>query len=328
MRHPLFLLLLACAAARGGDLRLAKPSDDWDILSPGAKQPTLKAHLRSDFDGGRADLYLYVFETKTALADYVAQWAADLGKRLDAEPALRDGKLGGAPCRVVDVRNEAGHVTSWLVRRGGAVITLHAVRSGDAVGDEDVEAEIARVRDGLRLPEPPSSPKPPADKQEEPKPAEPSPRAGIELPFWRLEVVKPRGFERAAKLDASESANGVVVKLTAERERSRCWIRVYAHTNARKERGEKVLERRRAHVLALYEGKQHEERELPKWKPPLTKKEHRFGLVGKRSVAESWRWYVLECRNGRQYEVEIYTTGAWDAEIKDFLDHFRPIRGR
>lgn len=330
MGRPLFLLLLACAAARGGVLELTKPSDDWDTVSPGAGQTTLKAHLRTPLAEGRgsADVYLFVSKTTTPLARHVTEWAAGLAKQMKTKPVVSDGTLGGAACRVVDARNEAGHATSWLVRRGDVLINLHVVRAGAAAGYEDIEAEIERIRGALQLP-PAEAPKPkPGEPEAAPKPAEPSPRAEIKLPFWRLELVKPRGFARAAELDASEKANGVVVKLTAAGAQRRCWIRVYARSKKQAGRADKLLEKRRAHLLTLYDGKPHEDLDLPKWKPPLAKRVHRFGLVGKRKVAETWRWYVVDGRNDRQYEVEIFTTGAWNAEIADFLEHFRPVRGR
>ena len=76
-----------------------------------------------------------------------------------------------------------------------------------------------------------------------------------------------------------------------------------------------------------YAGRQlREVKDAPRWKPPLAKKVLQFVIVGKRTVAETRRFLVMDCRNDRQYEVEIYATGNWDHEIGEFLENFRPVK--
>ncbi len=104
-------------------------------------------------------------------------------------------------------------------------------------------------------------------------------------------------------------------------------IRVYARTKQQAWRLEALHAARRKQVRQDYAGRQlREVKDAPRWKPPLAKKVLQFVIVGKRTVAETRRFHVMDCRNDRQYEVEIYATGNWDHEIGEFLENFRPVK--
>ena len=54
-------------------------------------------------------------------------------------------------------------------------------------------------------------------------------------------------------------------------------------------------------------------------------------LVGRKGTAQTTRWILAQCKNDRQYQIEIAFGGAageWDGAIAELLDGFRPLRAQ
>jgi hypothetical protein len=49
-------------------------------------------------------------------------------------------------------------------------------------------------------------------------------------------------------------------------------------------------------------------------------------LVGRKATVWTTRWILAQCRNDRQYQIEIVFTGDWEATIRELLDGFRPVK--
>ena len=63
----------------------------------------------------------------------------------------------------------------------------------------------------------------------------------------------------------------------------------------------------------------------------LTKDGMSLKLVGRRSTTEVTYWYMADCKNDRQYQIQIYMTGGtaeklWKNQIDAFMKSFEPLR--
>ena len=57
----------------------------------------------------------------------------------------------------------------------------------------------------------------------------------------------------------------------------------------------------------------------------------RMELVGRRMTTEYTFWYIADCKNERQYQIEIYLTGGdaltvWKETVDKFVAGFKPLK--
>jgi len=289
-------------------------------------------HYRKTLPGDGADrvdvrLRVLKVDAGVTVAQLTERWRPKLETYV-REPkgrTVKTEKLGGRPCATVDVRGvwEHGtiHVTWSVALHGKKAYVFWVQRFNEAVDDKDLAADVAKCRASVRLPVDAPAAKP-----------KPEPRDVLRFKFWKLTCVKPAGMKLDHKRSFSETANQLVLKLTASKGQTFCMIRVYAHR--RDLPGHRPLDELVAARLAYFE-KTYERREKPeqgrRWKIPLVKKSHTLRLVGKRTTVQVTRWFLAECKNGCQYQVEIYAAGTgaealYKSATDDFLKSFKPTR--
>jgi hypothetical protein len=303
--------------------RTVKPESDWK-----AHFETYDADAR---EAWRADVQLLVRRSKPKAS--LKEEAQGLRPRLEqallktSSRRTTEAKLNGEPCLVVDVVGEGAatrfHLTWRIARCGPWLYVLFARRTNKAIGDAVLEKEIARILGTFRFLRPAA---PPPAKPPPAEPAAPAPRKAYRLAHWRLDCVKPAGL-REVPPEPLDKANGVILRFEGQAEQSRCLVRIYARlqkssrrvsldklARSKIERFEKADARRRDPVTA-------------RWKPPLARKGIRLELIALRLTPQVTRWYLADCRNDRQYEIEVITTGqAWEAHVAELLAEFRPRR--
>jgi hypothetical protein len=232
---------------------------------------------------------------------------------------------------------------------GGFIYVFHVFRCFDAVNDEGLETEVAQIRDSfkfLKIIEIKADPKAKEDKPGGPagagapkeKDKGPDPallkRAEMKFDHWRFECAKPEGLLNVPpdKFDQSEKDNHLVAKLERVDEESRIMIRVYAQSEKAQQFTIQQLADR---CIKYFETTYNEKKRLA---PEidnnfkgfrLAKEAIKLKLVGQRSVSETTYWYIAQCKNERQYQIQIYFTGAtaeqhWKNQIDDFMKSFKP----
>lgn len=320
MRALPALVLLAATLLAGEEYELALPEGvHWTEVEPDPAFGALEARFRTDL----AEVQL------TATDGTVETWSAKVTGYLGTVREKKTGKgdLGGEPATVLDLRGDAGearlHLTSHIVQRGKLVYAFTAYRWNDAIGDEQLEKEIAAIRGALRF-----RPRPPETAREKEEAPPPEPRRKIELDFWRLRCVKPEGLVQSEKLDDREKKSGVVLRFDGEKEKSLIMVRVFAQTK-RYRLGE--LARTRIEEWRKEGGTLGEPEAGGEWKLPLAKESATLRLARLRKSKEVTRWWFAECRNGRTYQLQIHVTGAhgenvWKRTVAEILDGFEPVR--
>jgi len=338
----LFVSVTLAAPAGGRTIRneglnfeISLPRElDWEQGAV-ASEPTCKAHFRTYFKDARtpseASVMLLVAPArpKESLKEAAERLRAGLERAVTKTTSRRTtgGKLHGEPCIVVDVVGEGApthfHLTWRVARRGERLYVLFACRTNQAIGDPGVEKEITKIVGTFRFlraaEAPPAKPPPPA-------PAAPVPRKAYRLSHWRLECVKPAGLREVAP-EELDKANDVILRFEGQAEQSRCLVRIYARlrSSSRRVATDKLARQK----IERFE-KKHAQRMEPvtaRWKPPLARKGVRLELTARKLTPEVTRWYLADCRNARQYEIEIITTGqAWEAHVTELLAGFKPCR--
>ncbi|MHC4579619.1 MAG: hypothetical protein ACYTED_19715 [Planctomycetota bacterium] len=346
MRGVVILGLLAAAglagAVRSQTFRFEiSPAADWETL-PLKPKTAVQAHFHTYFEEAprsTADVQLMVIPDRTqrSLEELTRAFRASMEKGLTNlhDRTARGEKLGGEPCRVVDVRGDRGrdhHHLTWLVTRRGEHLYLFFVRrTNQAIGDADVEAEIRAIRASfrfLRAPPPaadPSAPKPPPRDGRDAAALKCKP---FQLRHWRLACVKPAGLREVVP-DDLDKANDVVLRFEGRKEQSSCLVRIYAQArhHARHLSLKELVEQKKKRFELDYPRRL--EPEVEPWKPPLGRHGVRLRLTGLRGTPETLTWYLAECRNDRQYQIEILVRGAaqgaWSPQVADLLAGFRPL---
>lgn len=343
MRSPLTLFLLASLAVADEpeprDFEVVPPTDEWSVLPP--DRDDVQAYLKTEFADSNpkaiAEVRVMVVKATGTLAskglDAIAsEWAttieSDLGKPLN----LAEGKatLGGEEAWFRDLKYEAAHLTWYLARRGKSLYVLHVFRTNRAVGDATLEEQIARIRDSFafRRTVEEGPPKPPPIEDEA------LARTVMRFDHWRLECTKPEGLVNVApeKFDEAERRNSVVAKFERTDGQTRIVVRIYAQSKSAQT---STIEELAARKVKLFEGRYDKAHRKPPerdeaWKPPLAEKAIVLKLTGQRTTLEITRWYLAQCRNDRQYQIEIYVAGAgedrWSAQIGELVQGFRPLR--
>jgi hypothetical protein len=348
VRALLPLLLLASAAITDepavlGDARtfeLPLPAGgDWESLKPDGEA---KAYARTEFlesnPKAAAEVRVMTYALPAAMAarglDAIArQWAPAVEAQFPDPKTVGEGKssLGGEEAWFRDVRAAAGRLTWHVARAGETLYVFHVIRTNKAIDDADVEEEVAGMRAAFRFlkPQAPEAARPP-----EPPPVEAAlARATLEFDHWRFACVKPEGVLQVPpeKLDRSERDAGVVTKFERTVEDGVFMVRIYAQSmTARKFTIDQLADQK----LRRFEETYDETHRLPPrrdaaWKPPLAERAIRLELTGRGRTTQLTRWYLAECGNGRQYQIEVYVAGdaeRWSKETEQVLEGFEPKR--
>jgi len=291
------------------------------------------------------------------LENLARQWSESLEGAVTNPRELKEepDKLGDQDAFMRDVKGDyisgIAHITWYLTRMGQYAYVLYAIRTFQAVGDEQLEDEIKEIRDSfkfLKVVEVSSPKKPDKNAGKPPVPGgagagtkgeeidpETIKKEKLDFDYWRFECIKPEGLLNVdtETLTESEKTNHVVAKFERTAEQTRIMIRVYAQIDkAQRWTLEQLAERYlKSFETTFPEEKQRLEPVIDKdyKKFPMAKEAIYMKLVGRRSVPETYFWYLGQCKNDRQYQIEIYVTGAtgekaWEKQIEDFIKGFKP----
>lgn len=335
---------------------------DWDKVAVEEKKG-VKAHFKTEFTDteplATAEVQVILYPLKKDLAargldSIAAMWSSAMEQRLVNPRDLKEGKttLGGQEAYFRDVKGDlatdfgAGHVTWHVTRMGKFLYIFYVVRTYKAVGDTGLEEEVGKIRDSfkfLRIEEVKADPKAKgeggpvgpagADEKKGPDPTL-LVREEKQDNYWKLKYVKPEGLLSTPpeKFDEFESANHVIAKFTRQGDQTNILIRVYAQNEkTQKYTIEQLAENYVKYFNQKYNEKSRKEPEIDKdyKKFPLAKEGIKMKLTGRRTVPEVTHWYLAQCKNGRQYQIEIYVTGGegeqiWKGQIDEFMKSFKP----
>jgi len=342
-------------------------ADDWDRMTPAADRKDIKAHYKTEFADtepravGEVQLIVVPLTSNYAsknLENIAALWAVSMEGSIQNPRELKEGKttLGGEDAYFRDVQGDYGpgiaHITWYITRMGKNIYVLHMIRTFRAVGNMELEEELGQIRDSFKfLKKEVIKADPKAKGQGGPAApggaggvgaaeAGPDPellqREKIRLDHWRLEITKPEGLLTVPpeKFDESEVKNHVVAKFERTIEQTRLMIRVYAQIEkAQTHTIEQLAETYVKYFNQTYKEGSRLEPEIDNdyKKFPMAKSAIMMKLVGRRTVPEATYWYLAQCKNDRQYQIQIYITGAtgekqWENQIKDFLKNFKPLK--
>jgi len=345
MRRWIPLLLAASVVAdedgtlfrdEASTFELRLPPTGWERR---ADDPAhIKLHLQASSPLGdpeaTAEVQVIVWplgttEMRRTLQDLMGEWKKiyEVGSGEVRERAEGEGTLGGVACRtatVLGATEDAPVRVAWtLAREGRNALIFYERRTRSLAGDEGIAKAILAMRASFRALPGEAAPPPP-----EPPPIDPEQlkekKFGVES--HRFECVKPEGLVESI----CEKRDGLLLQFDGEREQSRLRLRVYAAADAERRW---TLDQYLASIERAYET-DYEDRKEPaldlKAKVPLAKQAVRITLVGKAAVVHRITWLLADCRNGVQYRLQVFQTGAadFDAAIARFLGGFRPLPKR
>ena len=345
------------------EIRIPPDSVDWTVeeIDEALKKQGHLVHFRTEFADSdplaTAEVRLIVTPmprdfVHRSVDKISKKWAESFESHLSnpRDRTEESGKFGEVPYHKVDVKGDhlAGiHRRTWyLAKNGKFVYTLYVDRNYRAVTDEDLDEEIKAIVDSFKflrvekvekhkkgakkggMPGDVGGP----DGKSTKKAIDPEllKKETFKEPFWRFSVLKPEGLLKR-KLTESDKKNDVKYWFSNDKPGSRLWLRVYAQTEkAKKWTIEQLLE----HKLGYWE-KEVKVKKDPvidkRFKFPLAKKAIRIELVG-RSTNTVRRIYILmDCKNDRQYQLEIYVTGTQGMKllgkaIEQFIKNFKPSK--
>ncbi|HEX5137246.1 MAG TPA: hypothetical protein VFY93_09750 [Planctomycetota bacterium] len=339
---------------------------DWDKIED-KERKDIKAHFKTEFVDteplATAEVQVIIFPMNRDLAarsleSIAKQWSSAMEGSLANPRDGAEGKttLGGQEAYFRDIKGDLvagsglGHVTWHITRMGKSFYILHVVRTHKAVGDTGLEEEIGKIRDSFKFlkieevkPDPkakkgegPGGPAGAAAGSEKEKGPDPEQlaRAEMKLDYWLLKFVKPEGLLNTPpeKLDESEKANHCVAKFNRSVDQSSVLVRIYAQNEKNQQFTiEQLAERSLKSFKETFNEKSRLPEEVDKdyKKFPGAKDAIRLKLVGRRNTPEVIYWYLAQCKNGRQYQIEIHFWGGeaekfYKVQIDDFMKNLRP----
>ncbi len=344
-RLPALLFAAAVVAAEDpyrdeeGRFEVRLPAAGWRRMQVAEGMAHIRLHLQADplreDPEATAEVQVILWplgatEARRTLQDLMGEWkrgyeapAGEVRERSEEE-----GSLGGVACRTAEVRGgsaEAPIQLTWTLARGGRyAFILYARRTRTLAGNDGIEAAIRAMRDSFRVLEAKTAEPPP------PEPPKIDPELLKEKKFTveaqRFECVKPEGVLESL----CEKAEGLVLQFDGEREQARLRIRIHAAVDAERKW---TLDQYLASIERAFKDQYEERKEPlfdPKFKLPLAKQAVKLELVGKAAVVHRITWILADCRNGVQYRLHVFQSGAplFDAEIAKFVEGFRPLPKR
>jgi hypothetical protein len=344
------------------EISLPKDSIDWKIeeIDEARRKQGEAALLSTEFADSdplaSCQVHVMVIPlaktmARTPLSKIQDKWKEHFESHL-ANPRDRKetaGKFGEVEYSRVDVKGDylAGiHQRTWFVSKNGSFLyIIYIDRNYQAVGDELLAEEVQEIIGSfkfLRIE------KVKADRKAKDKgPGDVGGGAGaskkvdpelvkmerFKEPFWRFHTTKPEGL-MVRKLTDAEKKLGIKYFFERDKNQSRLWIRIYAQTDKAKNW---TIEQLMDHKLGYWkkEVKVTKDPKIDKKyakKFPMAKKAIRIDLTGRRNVTIKRTWILANCKNDRQYQIEIYLTGTQGTKvfgktIEKFLKDFKPVKG-
>ena len=347
------------------NFEISTPSnEDWEFKPlDESKNPNVKARLMTWYADtepqATAQVELHVMplsrtDMRFSYEKQIERWKESLegflGNPRDRVAGLV--QIAGVEGYKVDVKGDylAGihQITYYVARNGKLQYLLYVTRNYDAVGDEWLEEEIQEIvtsfkfitiekpevdakAKGDAVPDAGSGQGGPTPKEKEIDP-ELLAIKRYDLNFWRFKCVKPEGLLEM-ELSDTEKQQGIKLKFQNDKDFSRLMIRIWADTdkNARFTL-EKLLETRIDEFKQYDNVKQMLDPEIDKrFDLPMKKDAIRLDMTGRSTMRLHRTWILADCRNERQYQLEIYLSGSngeqvWGRAIEEFLKDFEPYK--
>jgi len=346
------------------EVRLPEDSVDWKVIAiDSGAYPTLRVHYRSVFvdSGAYAEFQVYVQKlgssmVRKKLERIAASWKGSMEYGLEHphDRTFKIEKFAGVDAYVVEVKGIKGtdkHRTNWLICKNGEFLyTVLINRSGrDAVADEDVQEEIdsilksfkfheiKKVKKGKgagkgKAPEAPGGANAGKGKQEDMPGIDPEKLKPekVSSKFWRLTFTKPEGLA-PTELTQILKDNQIKWVYRGVRNTIAMGFRVYVWSLKNKKYTlDNLLETRIKNAKKKFGDKFKKPKIDKKFKGvPLAKKAYRLEMVGRSTRTERWIYILAECKNDRQYQLEIYTMGdtgnkEWGKAVEALIKSFQP----
>lgn len=353
MRSRLLPLLLAVVAAAENPPSAPEVTlpdgDEWETAKPDRRG--VAALYRTEFADSdpkaiaevRVMIYpLSAAHEKKELEAIASDWAALVESELPEGRLVKEeaSKLGDADAWKRDLKNDWARLTWYLARKGKHLYVFHVIRTYRAVEDERVEEQVTAMRASFRFPAEAEPEAEGAGGTEEGRPPEPPPveeekRESLKFAHWRLECVKPEGLHSVPpqEFDRYETDSGVIARFEARGDQAVIMIRIYARSKASQRFSiDQLAEQKLTRFEQKYDDAHRQEpRRDEKIDLPMAKRVIFLELKGRKRTIETTRWYLAQCQNDRQYEIEIYVASGdpdrWAEEIRDLIAGFRPVRG-
>jgi len=348
------------------NFKVSLPADsvDWDVVKIDTKKfPTLRAHFQSIFvdSGAYAEVRVYVQKLGSAMVRKKiqrigAQWKDSLEANLE-NPHDRKAEVkqfAGVEAFIVDVQGIQGtelHRLNWMICKNGQYLySIIITRTGkDAVRDEQLQEEIDGILASFKFHEikkitkakgaaKGDAPKGPGGKEVDGKgKKEDMPgidpkllkKEQISSSFWRLKFTKPAGL-MSLPLSESLKANQIKWDYRGTKNSIVMGFRVYVWSLKNKKY---TLDKLVDNKLKWWKTrvKQSKPPKLDKkFKGiPLAKKAYKLELLGRSTRTERWIYILAECKNDRQYQIEIYTMGdsggkQWGKAVEQLIKGILP----
>jgi len=345
------------------EIRAPEESVDWEFKEFDKEaHKTLRVWLYSPFADSDAYASVQVFAQKmpTAMArqklEKIAdKWQASMEGDLASPRNRKDGieQWAGVDTYRCELEGDVGtgvHTRRWMLLRNGEYLyTIIVDRHLGATKDEDLGAEIEAILKSFKFGEirklkgdskvkADDAPEGPGGKKEETKKTEPVgdpeklKEAPFQMDFWRFKCVKPANMLEQT-LSENDTKNAIKVWWVGEVNSVRLGIRVYVWSLKNKTftLDKLVKTRRENFTKRVKDEKEPKLDENYAKNVEQAKKAYLLELLGRSTRRERWIYLMAECKNDRQYMVEIYSMGdtsdkVWGKAIDAFLKSFEPLK--
>lgn len=345
------------------EIRLPEDSVDWEFKEFDKEaHKTLRVWLYSPYADSDAYASVQVFAQKMPsamvrkkLEKIADKWQSSLEGDLANPRKRKDGidQWAGVDTYHCDVEGDVGsgiHTRRWLLLRNGEYLyTIIVDRHLGATKDEDLGAEIEAILKSFKFGEirklkgdrkvkEDDAPETPGGKKGDNKKTEPVgdpeklKEAPFQMDFWRFKCVKPANVLEQA-LSENDTKNAIKVWWVGEVNTVRLGIRVYVWSLKNKTFTlDKLVEtRKEAFKKRVKDQKEPKLDEHYAKQVQQAKKAYLLELLGRSTRRERWIYLMAECKNDRQYMVEIYSMGdtsdkVWGKAIDAFLKSFEPLK--
>ena len=149
--------------------------------------------------------------------------------------------------------------------------------------------------------------------------------------FWRFKCTKPEGLQEMP-IGEKDKATGMKHAWQGEKHSVRMGVRIYAWSlKSKKYTIDQLIESKMKWWKTRVKPKNSKEPKLDKkFKDiPMVKKGTKLELIGRSTRRERWIYIIIECKNDRMYQLEIYSMGdtsdrTWGKRIDQFIKSFKP----
>jgi len=347
------------------EIRTPEDSLDWVSKTIDPEQnPRLRVWFHSEYADSDAYAFVQVFVQKitsglarTKLDKLADKWKESIEGGIDNVHDRKDGieEWAGVEtykCSLEGTMGTGNHARSWYLLRNGEylytiIVDRHLAAAKDETVGEEVDAilksfkfgEIRKVKADRKAKDE-DAPEAPGGKGGK-KPEEAGPKIDpeklkampVQMDFWRFKCEKPEGL---VALDVDEKATKQGIKAAWQGDdpnKIRLGIRIYVWSlQSTPYTLDQLAKTRMEHFE-----KRFKQSKVPEFDKnydksfPLAKKAYRLEMIGRSTRREKWLYLLAECKNDRQYMIEIYSMGdssdkVWGKAVEKFIKSFETLK--